>query len=93
MSLLLEIRTTKDEVSFFPSQAGKDKEAMDKDYQKALKVIFSYDHGCCVFNHNICGDQPEVPDGIPNSSDPLSPEFFMSPRCPPVPATTGDTGV
>ena len=55
-SPLLEIETAKDEVSSFHSQAGKDKEAMEKDYQKALEVIFAYGYGCCVFKHNICGD-------------------------------------
>ena len=37
-SLLLEIRTSKDEVSFLHSQTGKDKEAMEKDYHKDLKT-------------------------------------------------------
>ena len=39
-SLLLEIGAAKDEVSSLHSQAGKDKEAMEEDYQKALEVIF-----------------------------------------------------
>ena len=66
---------------------------MEEDYQKALEVIFSYSYGCCVFKHNICGDQPKVPDGMPDSFDPLSPEFFVSQRCPPVLAATGATVV
>ena len=36
-----------------------------------------------MFKHNIHGSQPEVPDGMPNSSNLLSPEFFANPRCPP----------
>ena len=56
MSLLLEIRVAKGEISFLNSQAGKDKEAMEKDYQKALEVIFAYGYGCCAFKHNIYGD-------------------------------------
>ena len=83
----------KDEVSSLHSQTGKDKGAIEEDDQKALEVIFSYSYGCCVCKHNICGDQPEVPDGIPNSSNPLSPEFFVSPRCSPVPAVTEDAAV
>ena len=55
-SLLLEIGEAKDKVSSLHSQVGKDKEAMEEDYQKALEVIFSYNYGCCVFKHNICGD-------------------------------------
>ena len=64
---------------------------MEEDYQKALEVIFSYSYGCCVFRHNIYGDYLEVPDGMPDSSVPLPPEFFANPRCPPVPTTTKDT--
>ena len=55
-SLMLEIGTTKDEVSSLHSQAGKDKEAMEEDYQKALELIFAYAYRCCAFKHNICGD-------------------------------------
>ena len=32
ISLLLEVRATKDEVSSFQSQEGKDKAAMEEDY-------------------------------------------------------------
>ena len=41
-SLLMDIRAAKDEVSSLQSQAVKDKEAMEEDYQKALELIFSY---------------------------------------------------
>ena len=67
---------------------GKDKEAMEEDYQKALKLIFAYGYRCCVFKHNICGDQPEVPDGMPNSSDLLPPDFFVNLGCPLAPTAT-----
>ena len=78
-SLLLEIGAAKDEVSSLHSQAGKDKEALEEDYQKALELIFAYNYRCCVFKHNICGDQPEGLDGMPKSSDLLLLE--MNPRC------------
>ena len=74
-------------MSSLQSQAGKDKASMEEDYQKALEPIFAYGYRCCMFKHNICGDQLEVPDGMPDSFDPLSPEFFMNPRCPLVPET------
>ena len=64
---------------------------MEEDYQKALEVIFAYDYECSAFKHNNCGDHSEVLDGMPNSSIPLPPEFFMNPRCPPVPAAIEDT--
>ena len=65
---------------------------LEEDHQKALEVIFSYGYECCVFKH-ICGDQPTFPNGMPDSSDPLPPEFFVSPRYPPFLAANGDTTV
>ena len=56
-------------MSSLHSWAGKDKEAKEEDYKKALELIFAYGYGCCVFKHNICGDNPEVPNGMPDSSD------------------------
>ena len=81
-SFLFEIWAEKEEVCSLQSQDGKDKEAMEEDYQKALEVIFAYGYGCYVFKHNIYGDHPEVLDGMLDSSIPLPPEFFVNPRCP-----------
>ena len=64
---------------------------MEEEYHKAMEVVFYYSYGCCVFKHNIYGDQKEVPDGMPDSTDPLFPEFFLSPRCPSVQVVTEDT--
>ena len=72
-SLLLELGTVKVEVSSLLSQAGKGKETMEEEYQKALDVIFAYGYECCVVKHNIYGDHPEVLEGMLVSSDPLSP--------------------
>ena len=47
-------------------------------------MIFAYGYRCCVFKHNIYGDHPEVPEGMPDSINPLPPEFFMNLGCPPV---------
>ena len=44
-------------------------------------MIFVYGYECCAFKHNIYGDQPEVLDGMPDSSDPLPPNFFLDPWC------------
>ena len=92
-SLLLEIGAAKDEISSLHSQADKDKEAMEEDFQMALEVIFSYGYEHCAFKQNICGDQPEVPNDMPDSSNLLPPEFFVSPKCPPVPTATKNTTV
>ena len=87
MSLLLKLGAAKDEVSSLHSQVGKDKEAMEEDYQKAMELIFAYGYRC-VFKHNICGDQPEVSDGMPDSFDPLPLELFANPRCSLAPTAT-----
>ena len=79
-SLLLEVGATKDEVSSLQSQAGKDKAVMEEDYQKALELIFAYGYGCCMFKHNLCGDQQEVLDGMPASS-----RVLHEPQLPPNP--------
>ena len=92
-SLLSEIGAAKDEVCSLKSQAGKDKEAMEEDYQKALEVIFAYGYRCCVFKNNICGDHPEVLNGMLDTFVPLPLEFFVHPRCPPVLKTTEYTPV
>ena len=81
MSLLLELGAAKDEVSSLYSQASKDEEAIEEDYQKALELIFAYGDRCCVFKHNICGEQLEVSDGMPDSSNPLPLEFFANLKC------------
>ena len=78
-------------MSSLQSQGSKDKADVEEDYQKALERIFAYGYRCCMFKHNICGDQPEVPDGMPDSSDPLPPEFFVNPRWPLVPVATETT--
>ena len=83
--LLLELEASKGEVSSLHAQVGKDKEDMVKDYQGSLKLIFAYGYGCCTFKNNICGDRLEIPNGMPNSANPLPPEFFVNPRCPSAP--------
>ena len=46
-------------------------------------MIFNYGYGCCAFSHSIYGSLPVLPNGMPNTSNPLSLEFFINPRCPP----------
>ena len=69
-------------MSSLKSQVGKDKAALKEDYQKALEMIVAYGYGCYIFKHNINGDHPEVPNGMPDSSEMLALEFFVNPRCP-----------
>ena len=82
VSLILELGTSKDEMSALQAQSLKEKKALDEAYEEGLDVIFNYGYGCCAFAHNICGSQPVVLDGMSDMSKPLSLEFFINPRCP-----------
>ena len=86
-SLLLELQTSRDEVSSLHSQAGKDREAIVKDYHKAFEKIFTYGYGCYVFKHGIHDDRPSISDGMPDSADPLPLEFFANLGCPLAPSS------
>ena len=48
-----------------------------------------YEYDCCAFTHNICGSKPKIPDGMSGMLEPLTPEFFVNPRCPPVAVPVG----
>ena len=76
VSLLLELGTFKDEMSAIRAEALKENKAPMEAYEEGFDVIFNYGYGCCAFEHNICGSQPEVPDGMSDTSKPLSAEFF-----------------
>ena len=82
-SLLLELEVSKHEVSSLHAQASKDREDMSEDYHGFLDLIFAYNYGYCAFKNNIRGDRPDIPNGMLDSSNPLPPEFFDNPRCPP----------
>ena len=98
VSLLLELGASKDELSAFRAEASKEKKALDKALDVGFDVIFNYSYGCCAFAHNICESEPVIPDGMPDTSKPLPPEFFINPQCPPgatprVPTTDPDADV
>ena len=78
VSLLLELKTSKDEMSAIRAEALKENEALREAYKEGFDVIFNYGYGCCAFARNICGSQSKVPDGMPNMSKPLSQEFFIN---------------
>ena len=79
VSLLLELGVSNGELNGVQAEASKEKNAMEE----AFEVIFNYGYGCCAFAHNICGSNPVIPDGMPDTSKPLPPEFFINPQCPP----------
>ena len=57
---------------------------MEEDCQRALEPTFIYGCGCCVFKHNICGDQLEVPNCALGSPNFLFPECVAALLWPPV---------
>ena len=54
---------------------------MEEDCQRDLELSFIYGYGCCVFKHNICGDQLEVLGCVPDSSNFLFPECIVGLLC------------
>ena len=83
VSLRVELGASKDELSTFCAEVTKKKKALEAEYNASFEVIFNYGYGCCAFEHNICGSKPGIPNGMPGTSQPLSPKFFLNPRCPP----------
>ena len=64
---------------------------MEVEFYVSSDVIFNYGYGCYAFAHDICESKPMIPPGMPDTSKPLPPEFFVNPRCPPN-ASSGPPG-
>ena len=84
VSLLVELRASKDEMSAFRTEVAKEKKASEAEYDAGFEAIFNYGYGCCTFMHNIWGSKPKIPNGMLGTLEPLTPEFFVNPRCPPL---------
>ena len=80
LSLLMELGATKDDFVAFWERTSAEKTQWRRN--SSNDVIFNYGYGCCAFSHNICGSKPLIPVEMPDTSTPLTPEFFMNPRCP-----------
>ena len=89
VSLLIKLGASKDELPAFRAEVAKEKKALEAEYDVGFEVIFNYEYGCYAFAHNICGSKPKILDGMPCTLEPLTPEFFVNPRCPPVFVPTG----
>ena len=76
-------------MSAFCAEVAKEKKALEAEYDASFEAIFNYGYGCCAFMHNICRSKPKIPDGMLGTSEPLSPEFFINPRCPSVVVPVG----
>ena len=82
IALVIELGALKDDFSTFREKAVADREAVEAEFDSSGDTLFNYGYGCYAFTHNICESKPQIPDGMPNPSVPLSAEFFANPRCP-----------
>ena len=83
VSLIIELEALKDDFATFRDKAAADREAIEVEFDSSSNTLFNYIYGCCIFMHNICGSEPQIPEGMPNPSVPLTAEFFANPSCPP----------
>ena len=82
LSLLMELEVTRNDFATFWDKASTEKTAMEAEFDASSDVIFNYGYGCCAFVHNICGSKPLIPIGMPDTSTPLTPKFFVNPQDP-----------
>ena len=82
LALVIELGAVKDDFSAFREKAAAEKEMLEAAFDSSGDTLFNYGYGCCAFAHNICGSKPEIPEGMPNPSVPLTVDFFANPRCP-----------
>ena len=83
LSLLVELGATKDDFAAFREKSLAEKSTLEAEFDAISDVIFNYGYGYCAFAHDIHGSKPKIFPGLPDTSTPLTPEFFMNPRCPP----------
>ena len=82
LSLLMELEVTRDDFAAFREKASVEKTIMEAEFDLSNNVIFNYGYGCYAFAHNICGSEPLIPIGMLDTSNLLTPKFFVNPRCP-----------
>ena len=83
LSLLVELGAIKDDFAAFQEKSFAERSALDVKFDASSDVFFNYGYGCCAFAHDIYGRKPKIPPGMPDTSTPLTPEFFVNPPCPP----------
>ena len=79
LSLLMELGATKDDFVAFREKSSTKRSALEAEFDASNDVICNYGYGCCAFAHDIRG----IPTGMPDTSTPLTLEFFVNPRYPP----------
>ena len=72
LALVIELGALKDEFAAFRDKAAADREAMEAKFDSSGDTLFNYGYGCYAFMYNICGSKPQIPDGMPNPSVPLT---------------------
>ena len=82
LALVMELETIKDDFTAFREKAVADREMMEAEFNAIGDTLFNYGYGCCVFTHNISGSKPQIPDGMPDPSVPLTLEFLANPCFP-----------
>ena len=82
LSLVMGLGAIKDDFVAFRDKTSAEKVVMEAEFDVSSDVIFNYGYSFCTFTHNICGSESLIPVGMPDTSIPLTPEFFVNPRCP-----------
>ena len=82
LALVIELEALKDDFVAFRDKAAADKEAMEAEFDSGGDTLFNNGYDRCAFTYNICGSKPQILDGMPNPSVPLTAEFFANPCCP-----------
>ena len=82
LSLVMELGAIKDDFVAFREKTYAEKAVMEAEFDASSDVIFN-GYGCYAFAHNICGSEPLILAGMLDTSTPLTPKFFVNPRCPP----------
>ena len=79
LALVMELGTIKDDFAAFREKVVTDRERTEAEFDASGDTLFNYGYGCYVFTHNIRGSKPHIPDGMPDPSVTLTPEFFAIP--------------
>ena len=78
LSLLMELGATKGDFVAFRKRTYAERTVMEAKFYGSSDVIFNYGYGYCAFVHNICGSELLILAGMPDTSTPLTLEFFIN---------------
>ena len=79
----MELGAIKDDFAAFLEKSSAERSTLEADFDASSDVIFNYGYGYCAYAHDIRGSKPKIPPGMPDTSTPLTPKFFVNPRWPP----------